>query len=345
MGSSTTEVRTGATQATGFYDEMVLVVINSAGSAARAVSAYNNTNGAFTVAALPFTPSSGDRAIVIALDQAASMGGDWTSAEQDQIRGALGVVGVQTTPVGGGDLQAVKAQVDKIDDAATTGPGAATTGSLLDRLANKDGSKTYNQSTDSLEAISDQLSAIASAGSRQVTIHVDDQTASDLPDVTVSIFNDTNTVFLSRGVTDANGDVVFALDDGNYNARLSKAGFTFTVPETFTVTADQTVDLAGVGFTVPPPSAPNLCVIFGTIIDAGGNDVVGACVQAFATTPQDVAGTTLGEPLAEVTTDQAGAFTIELVRNSEVRFTIEDAGVDFVKTVPDLASQDFTTWP
>ena len=157
VGSSTTEVRTGATQATGFYDEMVLVVINSAGAVARSISAYNNTNGAFTVATLPFTPSSGDRVIVIALDQAASMTGDWTSAEQDQIRGALGIVGVQTTPVGGGDLQAVKAQADKIDDAATTGPAAATTGSLLDRLANKDVSKTYNQATDSLEAVKDRI--------------------------------------------------------------------------------------------------------------------------------------------------------------------------------------------
>ncbi len=47
--------------------------------------------------------------------------------------------------------------IGKIDDFATTAPGAAATGSLLDRVTNKDGSKTYNQLTDSLEANRDRL--------------------------------------------------------------------------------------------------------------------------------------------------------------------------------------------
>jgi len=49
-----------------------------------------------------------------------------------------------------------KAQADKIDQAATIGPAAVTSGSLLDRIANKDSGKTYNQATDSLEAIKDR---------------------------------------------------------------------------------------------------------------------------------------------------------------------------------------------
>lgn len=66
-GSTTTEVRTDATQADNFYDNMMLVVVNSAGTIARTIDSYSNTNGAFTlVNALPFTPSSGDRAVVIA---------------------------------------------------------------------------------------------------------------------------------------------------------------------------------------------------------------------------------------------------------------------------------------
>lgn len=64
-GSTTTEVRTGATQATGFYDGMLLVVRNSAGVAARSITGYNSTNGAFTVSALPFTPANGDAVYVI----------------------------------------------------------------------------------------------------------------------------------------------------------------------------------------------------------------------------------------------------------------------------------------
>jgi hypothetical protein len=44
-------------------------------------------------------------------------------------------------------------QVDKIDLAPTIGPAAVEDGSLLDRLANKDSNKTFNQGQDSLEAI------------------------------------------------------------------------------------------------------------------------------------------------------------------------------------------------
>ncbi len=71
-GSSTTEVRTGATQANGFYDEMVLVVVNSAGVAARRITGYLNTNGAFTVDTLPFTPAVSDPVVVLARTASAS---------------------------------------------------------------------------------------------------------------------------------------------------------------------------------------------------------------------------------------------------------------------------------
>lgn len=50
-------------------------------------------------------------------------------------------------------------QARKLDLAATAGPGAAVTGSLLDRLANADSGKTYNQTRDSLEGLRRLLNA------------------------------------------------------------------------------------------------------------------------------------------------------------------------------------------
>lgn len=47
--------------------------------------------------------------------------------------------------------------IGKLDDFATTVPTAAATGSLIDRLANKNGSKTYDPTTDSLEATRDRI--------------------------------------------------------------------------------------------------------------------------------------------------------------------------------------------
>lgn len=50
----------------------------------------------------------------------------------------------------------VKAQADKIDLAMTLGPATVVSGSLMDRMMNKSAGKTYNQATDSLEAIRDR---------------------------------------------------------------------------------------------------------------------------------------------------------------------------------------------
>jgi hypothetical protein len=63
-GSTTTTVNTGAVQANGFYDGLVVVVRNAAGSVARRIASYSG--GVFTVApALPFTPTAGDQVIVL----------------------------------------------------------------------------------------------------------------------------------------------------------------------------------------------------------------------------------------------------------------------------------------
>lgn len=183
-------------------------------------------------------------------------------------------------------------------------------------------------------------------GARQVTIHVQDTALVDVQGVQVDIFDSTNTILLVQLFTDINGDAVVAIDDGTYSVRLFKSLFSFTVPETLVVTGDQTTTYTGTAFAAPIPSAPNLCVIFGTIRNAAGIPLAGVCIQAFATKlPQDVGGAQLGEKIAEVRTDTAGFFQIELVRTLVVRFIVEGTDFDQIKTVPDLASQDLTTWP
>ena len=51
----------------------------------------------------------------------------------------------------------IQTQADKIDLVPTLGPAAVTIGSLMDRMMNKNNNRTYNQGTDSLEAIKDRL--------------------------------------------------------------------------------------------------------------------------------------------------------------------------------------------
>lgn len=60
-GSSTTEIRTALTQATGFFRGMQVVVIGAAGTASRHINEYEMSNGAiFVDDPLPFIPAVDD---------------------------------------------------------------------------------------------------------------------------------------------------------------------------------------------------------------------------------------------------------------------------------------------
>jgi hypothetical protein len=182
-------------------------------------------------------------------------------------------------------------------------------------------------------------------GARQIDVTVEDQVSAPIQGAQVDIYDAANTTFLARFHTDINGEVSLALDDGTYNLRIWATGYSFTVPEVLVVTADDSVTYQGTsGIVITPPSAPDLCVIYGYVNDAGGQPIGGACVAAVPTLPQAVSGSQMGRRSIHVTTQEDGYFELELVRTSEVRFRIEDTDVDEVKTVPDAASQEWTTW-
>lgn len=186
---------------------------------------------------------------------------------------------------------------------------------------------------------------MALTGSKQITVQVIDTGAMPIQGCVVDIFGPTNTNFLSRLHTDMLGEVVLAIDPGTYAIRLWASGYAFTVPEMLTVTVDATVTYTGTSLIIiVPPSSPNLCAIYGTVRDAGGNPVCNSRVQAYAVTPQIINGTQESVQVACTVTDANGYFRLELERLAEVTFTIEDTGLEVVRTVPDLPSQDIATW-
>jgi len=187
--------------------------------------------------------------------------------------------------------------------------------------------------------------AAAHAGAYQIEVNVQDQALDPIHGVQVDIYDAGNSAFLTRLWTNVDGKANVALDAGNYNVRLFASGYSFTVPEPLLVTADGSVTFQGTSLIIiTPPSSPDLCVIFGTIRNAAGTPIAGACVKAYAETPQVVGGTQGSEVVAQTSTDANGYFEIELMRGAVVNFTIEGTDVDVTKTVPDQASQDITTW-
>jgi hypothetical protein len=82
-GSTSTNIRTTATQADDFYNDQLLIVVNSSGASSRQITDYSNTNGQFTVSpALPFTPSINDTVLVIGRTASVSVN---TSAIADAV--------------------------------------------------------------------------------------------------------------------------------------------------------------------------------------------------------------------------------------------------------------------
>lgn len=87
-----------------------------------------------------------------------------------------------------------------------------------------------------------------------IVVHIQDALAVAVADATVRILNSTQTITYDEKLTDSLGNATFALAAGTYRARISKPGWTFTVPETLTVTADGSAIYSGseVLDTTPP---------------------------------------------------------------------------------------------
>jgi len=185
---------------------------------------------------------------------------------------------------------------------------------------------------------------IGLTGQYQITVHVQDADTNDIPGVSVTIYSEDNSTFITSGDAGTTGDRVFALDAGAYQVRLGKDLYGFTVPEEMVVSEDDTKTFTGTAFTAPTPANPNNCSIYGTLRDAGGNNLVGETVKIHAAVPQGTAGVMLGKQPLQKTTDSSGKFTIEVQKLAVVWVFNPEVGVWKKLTVPNAVNQDISTW-
>lgn len=187
--------------------------------------------------------------------------------------------------------------------------------------------------------------AFGQVGSRQIDVTVQTPGSVPIQGAQVDVYDYSNTHFLTRKYADVNGHVAFALDDGTYNVRLFATSYAFTVPIALVVAADAAVTYLGTPLVIiTPPSAPDLCRIYGVIRDAAGRAMAGTCITAWAVIPQVVAGVQDADQIASGVADANGFFEFELVRNTQVRIKCSPIGLDVSRTVPNLPAQDLTTW-
>jgi hypothetical protein len=153
-GSTSTIVKTNAAKANNFYDDMMLVVVNAAGVAVRAIQSYAFTDGAFTLdVSLPFTPAASDTAYVINRT-AIHSNADIAAAVWDAIRAGYNAPGSFG--------ETVKLTVDGLADDTITAAKYDEATAFPVVLADTGATKIARTGADSdtLETLSDQIDVV-----------------------------------------------------------------------------------------------------------------------------------------------------------------------------------------
>lgn len=97
--------------------------------------------------------------------------------------------------------------------------------------------------------------------------------------------------------------------------------------------------------TADPAGSVDMCTVFGTLVDLAGNAIAGATMRFLAVLPAAAGANILSTDVIEATTNASGYFSVDLPRSTAVRVTCVEAGViNVLKTTPNAASQDFSTW-
>jgi len=194
---------------------------------------------------------------------------------------------------------------------------------------------------DTLETLSDQIDSITgyltSTGSSTVTITITTSGGTPIQDANVQIWNSTATALVTYGVTNSNGQIQKSVDDGVYKVKVRKGGYSFSDPFDLTVSGDTSQTYTGTTFVVDPPSEPELCRLYGYLVDGSESAIEDAYVHAVVyespTVLEDNVSVISPETIT-ATTSSTGLFTLDLVQGVKFTITIPDIGYRRTISVP-----------
>jgi len=191
------------------------------------------------------------------------------------------------------------------------------------------------------KAIIDSFIIEEESGANEVTITVEEADHTPIPDVSVLVFNSAETVKPNSGMTDVNGLLAIALNDGSYKIRLNKAMVNFTVPETLTVSGVTAKTCVGtpVSFTAPSAGLQTILIyptdlgfvysptmVFTAVISA-----VNTCVDGAILTNQILKAI-----------DKGDHFEMQIAKGAKVKITGKNKAANFFEkeiTVTDANSR------
>ena len=236
----------------------------------------------------------------------------------------------------------------KYDEATAFALQSVDTGSTQVARTGADG--------DTLKTLSDQIGSISSlTGSYDVDLQLyETATTTPIPDVTISVKNADLSVLMGVLATDSLGQASMSRDAGTYKLLCQKSGFTFTSPETLTVTSGSVAQtIYGTPWTAPTAPTAYTCIVYGWVRDIDNTGLNAKTVSAkLHQVPAYYSGVGYSAiQSASDTTDANGYFELTLTRSRYMTTTTGDVGrytltigeakLIWVIEVPDAASAKF----
>jgi hypothetical protein len=197
-------------------------------------------------------------------------------------------------------------------------------------------------SAETLVTIEAAINALTLTGARTITIQLyETATTTPIAGVSISVYNSDQTLFLGRLTTNSNGQIVIGRDDETFKLVFTKAGATFTTPETMVVTEDATKTYYGDSAVISAPSDSDVCRVYEWLFlpDGESNPAAVNAIAEITKLPYDKDSKLHSGDAIEGTYDSGtGLVYWDIVRGATARFRINDF-ITTTKVVPDLATQ------
>lgn len=179
-----------------------------------------------------------------------------------------------------------------------------------------------------------------------VRVFVHDANSDPLPDATVQITNESQTIYVDQKTTDVDGyaDFVLASDSTVYAVRTWGIGLSFPdSPDTMTVSGPMSFSVQGESFIPDAPSAPSLGNVYGWLIAADGVARTSVTLSFSLAAPSSVRPVTVSDHrlvtrrVVTTTTDSNGGFSVDLIPTSSMLPT----GLRYKVTISDTPTEVF----
>jgi hypothetical protein len=166
----------------------------------------------------------------------------------------------------------------------------------------------------------------------------------------VRLWSEDGSVFVTQGVTDANGEIVFDVPEDRYSVRCFKTGFAFQSRLQILAEDGALFQLEAQNLnTYPPSTATHSCRATGFVMDATGAPLEGATFEFRLTDFGKIAaGRFSASPKVIVLSDPSAKVDVHLLRNAVYDLTVESLeDLVFRVKVPDSSAVDITEliWP